>query len=444
MPPPRLKRSNTAGAAPASLEDAEIAINQADGKLYYHTTAGGVSTFIAGAHKATHATGGSDALTPADIGAIPTGGVVVASAGTVSAPSLTFTGDTNTGIFSPSADTLRIVTGGVARVTVASNGRVGFNTTDPQNALEAVGNDVRVVARGGTTAGRSLIEAQASDYWSAPSYTGTYIIQHGNAVTGTWGAGGLANAGLGILNFQNVSAGLIDTNGAPLLFGTGTIERMRITPAGSVGIGRTSPASALDVNGVITVAAGTQGAPSITFAGDSNTGIYSSAADTVHISTGGTARLTVASTGEVATTGDFTCGATIRSGAGIQTGGSRALFRAVNEQYAVGSAYSATSGFVYFGARNESSTPDAVISSAGGVTLMTLQNGGNVGIGTVDPAISSGTGLHCAGSTLRLGTSRTPASSTATGNTGEVCWDSSYLYVCVNTNTWRRIAHSTW
>jgi len=69
---------------------------------------------------------------------------------------------------------------------------------------------------------------------------------------------------------------------------------------------------------------------------------------------------------------------------------------------------------------------------------------GNVGIGISVPTISSGTGLHCAGSTLRLGTSRTPSSSTATGNTGEICWDASYLYVCVNTNTWRRIAHSTW
>ena len=47
MPPPRLKRSNTAGAAPASLEDGEIAINQADGKLYYHTAADGVASFSA-------------------------------------------------------------------------------------------------------------------------------------------------------------------------------------------------------------------------------------------------------------------------------------------------------------------------------------------------------------------------------------------------------------
>jgi hypothetical protein len=69
---------------------------------------------------------------------------------------------------------------------------------------------------------------------------------------------------------------------------------------------------------------------------------------------------------------------------------------------------------------------------------------GNVGIGTSSPTISSGVGLHISGSTLRLGTARTPASASATGNTGEICWDASYLYVCTATNTWRRIAHSTW
>jgi len=69
---------------------------------------------------------------------------------------------------------------------------------------------------------------------------------------------------------------------------------------------------------------------------------------------------------------------------------------------------------------------------------------GNIGIGTTAPAVSSGVGLHISGSTLRLGTSRTPASSTATGNTGEICWDASYLYVCVSANTWRRISHSSW
>jgi len=73
-----------------------------------------------------------------------------------------------------------------------------------------------------------------------------------------------------------------------------------------------------------------------------------------------------------------------------------------------------------------------------------IASSGVVGVGTPVPTLSSGVGIHSAGSTFRLAQSRTPASSTATGNTGELCWDASYVYVCVSTNTWRRIAHSTW
>jgi hypothetical protein len=39
---------------------------------------------------------------------------------------------------------------------------------------------------------------------------------------------------------------------------------------------------------------------------------------------------------------------------------------------------------------------------------------------------------------------KTPASATAVGTQGEVCWDTSYIYVCVATNTWKRTAISTW
>lgn len=41
-------------------------------------------------------------------------------------------------------------------------------------------------------------------------------------------------------------------------------------------------------------------------------------------------------------------------------------------------------------------------------------------------------------------TEQTPASAGATGVKGTVVYDSSYLYICVATNTWRRIAHATW
>jgi hypothetical protein len=48
------------------------------------------------------------------------------------------------------------------------------------------------------------------------------------------------------------------------------------------------------------------------------------------------------------------------------------------------------------------------------------------------------------GDRVRVVNSKTPASSTATGTAGDICWDSSYLYICTATNTWRRVAHATW
>lgn len=70
---------------------------------------------------------------------------------------------------------------------------------------------------------------------------------------------------------------------------------------------------------------------------------------------------------------------------------------------------------------------------------------GVFGVGAAAPSVSgSGACVHLTGDTLRIGTSRTPASASATGSAGEICWDSSYVYVCVATNTWKRAALSTW
>lgn len=37
-----------------------------------------------------------------------------------------------------------------------------------------------------------------------------------------------------------------------------------------------------------------------------------------------------------------------------------------------------------------------------------------------------------------------PTSSTAPGSTGQISWDANYIYICVNTNTWKRTALTTW
>lgn len=38
----------------------------------------------------------------------------------------------------------------------------------------------------------------------------------------------------------------------------------------------------------------------------------------------------------------------------------------------------------------------------------------------------------------------TPASASATGTLGTVVWDADYIYVCIATNTWKRVAIATW
>jgi hypothetical protein len=52
--------------------------------------------------------------------------------------------------------------------------------------------------------------------------------------------------------------------------------------------------------------------------------------------------------------------------------------------------------------------------------------------------------LDVNGNGIRVRTAKTPASATAAGNAGDICWDANYMYVCVATNTWKRSPLATW
>jgi hypothetical protein len=70
-------------------------------------------------------------------------------------------------------------------------------------------------------------------------------------------------------------------------------ERMRITSAGNVGIGTTSPATTLDVNGNVTIS------DKIIHAGDTDTAIRFPGVNTVTVETSGSERVRVTSSGNL-------------------------------------------------------------------------------------------------------------------------------------------------
>ncbi len=65
---------------------------------------------------------------------------------------------------------------------------------------------------------------------------------------------------------------------------------------------------------------------------------------------------------------------------------------------------------------------------------------GNVGIGTTTPTEM----LDIGSNNIRIRTAKTPSSASEACDQGEISWDANYTYVCVATNTWKRSALTTW
>jgi hypothetical protein len=152
--------------------------------------------------------------------------------GSAGTPGLRFTSDTNVGLFRPTTDTLGFATGGSERLRIDSSGRVGIGTSSPINTLHVNGT-------GGGSFTSGFADALA-------------LI---NATTNTAGQG--AALALTALATKEtawiISAEHTSGNNGDLAFygypgGASYAERMRITSAGNVGIGTTSPVYAFVVS----------------------------------------------------------------------------------------------------------------------------------------------------------------------------------------------------
>jgi hypothetical protein len=173
---------------------------------------------------------------PTATGTINTSGAVnEVPAGSASAPSIYPTGDTNTGIFFPAADTIAFTEGGAESMRIDSSGNVGIGVTP------SAWSGFRALQIGGATSIWSTTSGAGSSFYSNNVYyNGSNRIR--------------INAGYATEYIQDTSGGAhiwynaaSSTAGSTITF----TQAMTLDASGNLGIGTNSPVAKLDVRGLI-------------------------------------------------------------------------------------------------------------------------------------------------------------------------------------------------
>lgn len=149
-----------------------------------------------------------------------TSGII--SSGTASNPSLSITGDPNTGVWAPAADTLAVSTNGEERLRVTAVGRLGVGTDSPIARLHVSNGEAN-----------AALATPADDFYiSSSGDTGMTIGAASNSKCSIYfGESGVAS---------DRGRVIYDTNDDSLQLATANAERCRIDSSGRVLVGATA------------------------------------------------------------------------------------------------------------------------------------------------------------------------------------------------------------